>query len=64
MLGLRNKTGHSHEDSSYWAGPGLVRMVCNRCHRVSFHLCETLSPPDSVHSLAVDDLAWLACTSA
>ncbi|MDH3398109.1 MAG: hypothetical protein OEM81_09805 [Acidimicrobiia bacterium] len=64
MLGLRKRPGHIHDDLSYGAGPGLVRMVCSRCRRVSVYPCEAPAPPDSEDILAVDCLAWLAITSA
>lgn len=59
MLGSRKRSDHDHVDASYWAGPGLVRMVCKRCRRVSLDLSgqATIVEPDQY--LGVDCLAWL-----
>lgn len=59
MLGLRKKAEHDHNYSSYWAGPGLVRMVCCRCGWVSINLGERPATLELDHDLAVDCFAWM-----
>jgi len=64
MMGSRKRTEHDHDDSSHWAGPGLVRMVCRRCGRVSIDLSREPSAHDLDQDLGVDALAWMVAESA
>jgi hypothetical protein len=59
MPGSRTRTEHHHVDDSYWAGPGLVRMVCKRCRRVSVDLSKQPTEVEPDQHLGVDCLAWL-----
>jgi hypothetical protein len=59
MPGSRKRTGHRHDDCSYWAGPDLVRMVCRRCRRVRLDLTEPSMGHGPEENLAVDCLGWL-----
>ncbi len=63
MAGSRKRSEHEHEDSSYWAGPGLVRRVCKRCGRVGIDLSEPRSTTDPEHDLGVDALRWLTAVA-
>jgi len=64
MLGFRKRTDHDHDDASHWAGPGLVRMVCTGCGRVSIKLDGQPPPQEPEHTVAVDSLGWLVGESA
>ena len=64
MLGNRRRNEHDHEGVSNWAGPGLVRMVCSRCGRVSLDLSEPTNRFDQVQDLGVDALSWMPAGSA
>jgi hypothetical protein len=64
MLGSGKRTEHHHVDASYWAGPGLVRMVCNRCGRVRLDLSDLHTRLAEDQNLGVDCLAWMAAEPA
>jgi hypothetical protein len=63
MLGSRKRSGHGHDDSSHWAGPGLVRMVCKSCGRVSLDLNEPGTETGTERELGVDALHWLTAVA-
>ncbi len=63
MPGSRKRSGHGHDDSSHWAGPGLVRRVCKRCGRVSLELSEPRMKADPDRELGVDALRWLTAAA-
>jgi hypothetical protein len=64
MLRNRNRTERNHDDSLHWAGPGLVRMVCRRCGRVSIDLSRKPAGHQSDQDLGVEALGWLVAESA
>ncbi len=59
MRGSRKRSELNHDDTSYWAGPGLIRIVCKRCGRVSVDLSEHPAFPDLDPDLAVDSFSWM-----
>jgi hypothetical protein len=64
MWGRGKQEGHRHNYVSHWAGPGLVRMVCDDCSHVSIKVGDEPSRLVGQDSLAVDSLSWLIAQSA
>lgn len=63
MRGNRMRSELNHDDTSYWAGPGLIRIVCRRCRRVSIDLSEHPAFPDLEQDLAVDSFSWMTAAT-
>ncbi len=56
--GSRERSEDERDDSSHWAGPGLVCRVCKWCGRVGIDLGEPRSTTNPEHDLGVDALLW------
>jgi len=61
--GSRKRSEDERDDSSHWAGPGLVPRVCKRCDRVGLDLSEPRSTTDTEHDLGVDALRRLTAAA-